>query len=91
MIQAQATQGDMKKLIPQPPGLPSYITNRKKYHMLELQSGGREYVFQASSLKELDLWHKALAETVGSNQDNRLIKATQQSIARIERQMARRD
>ena len=67
----------MKKLIPQPPGLPLYITNRKKYHMLELSSQGRTYVFQASNLKELDAWYKAILDTSGSNQDNRLIRATQ--------------
>ena len=67
----------MKKLIPQPPGLPLYITNRKKYHMLELSSQGRTYVFQASNLKELDAWYKAISDTSGSNQDNRLIRATQ--------------
>ena len=70
----------MKKLIPQPLGLPAYITNRKKYHMLELQSEGRQFVFQTGSLKELDSWYKAIAETVDSNQATKLIKTTERNI-----------
>lgn len=74
-----------------PNTLPSYVKDKKSYHVLEIENESRKYVLSAKSHFDLEEWFNAIYAQIESLNTNRLLGRTSMNIVKREQDVAQRD